>query len=86
MFEKEEDAYRAVQDVNGLFVCGKQLKVSFARPRDLGGKGCKLHVSKLPAHYTWDMVNNLFAQVFLKVLSCNSYLLNSLEILLNCAY
>jgi hypothetical protein len=63
MFEREEDATRAVQELNGFYIFGKQLKVSIARPRDGGGKGCKLHVSKLPAHFTWEMVNSLFAQV-----------------------
>mmetsp|Transcript_7219 Transcript_7219/g.7579 ORF Transcript_7219/g.7579 Transcript_7219/m.7579 type:complete len:538 (-) Transcript_7219:934-2547(-) len=62
MFEKEEDANKALNDVNGLSVCGKQLKVSVARPRNFGGKGCKLHISRLPSHYTWEMVNNLFSQ------------------------
>lgn len=65
MFEKEEDANKALNDVNGLSVCGKQLKVSVARPRNFGGKGCKLHISRLPSHYTWEMVNNLFSQVFI---------------------
>jgi RNA recognition motif-containing protein len=63
MFEHVEDAMRALQELNGFYIFGKQLKVSIARPRDGGSKGCKLHVSKLPVHYTWEMVHSLFSQV-----------------------
>ncbi len=78
MFENEEDAEKAVNELNGLSVCGKQIKVSVARPRDFGAKGCKLHVSRIPVDYTWDMVNSLFSQVDFIILSSHLHSLGKL--------
>jgi hypothetical protein len=63
MYENDSDALKAVHALNGFLISGKQLKVSFARPRDEEIKGCKLHVSKLPTFYSQEMVHELFAQV-----------------------
>ena len=63
LFADSEDATKALNTLNGFSIYGKQIKVSFARPRETLDKRSKLYVTRLPANFTWEMTHNLFSQV-----------------------
>merc|ERR1712241_1470679 len=49
-YQRQEDAAKAIQTLNGLRLQNKTIKVSFARPSSEAIKGANLYVSGLPKH------------------------------------
>ena len=62
-FVKEDDAFCAVQKMNGLSLGDKNLKVSLARLPSLEIRNCELVVSNLPKNYNEQDVVVLFQEV-----------------------
>lgn len=49
-YQRQEDAAKAIQTLNGLRLQNKTIKVSYARPSSEAIKGANLYVSGLPKH------------------------------------
>lgn len=64
-FLNEEDAFIAIERMNGFSIGHKVLKVSIARPPSLDIRNCKLYVTNLPKEYTEREVMALFNEVFI---------------------
>merc|ERR1719445_1248686 len=60
-YQRQEDASKAIQTLNGLRLQNKTIKVSFARPSSEAIKGANLYVSGLPKHMTQPDLERLFA-------------------------
>jgi RNA recognition motif-containing protein len=60
-FQNPNDAIVAMSELNGREICGKRIKVGFARP-GLDTVNCKLYVKRVPPSYGLDDVHKLFSQ------------------------
>ncbi|XP_008476189.1 sex-lethal homolog isoform X2 [Diaphorina citri] len=60
-YSKEEDAAKAIQQLNGLQVQNKKLKVSYARPSGDDIKETNLYVTNLPRTITEDQLEHMFS-------------------------
>lgn len=68
-FLKEDDAYFAIEKMNGLSLGHKNLKVSMARPPSTEIRNCKLYVTNLPKDYGERDVVLLFKE-FGEIIEC----------------
>ncbi|XP_020917782.1 ELAV-like protein 1-B [Exaiptasia diaphana] len=59
-YEKAEEAFKAVEEMNGARLQNKVLKVSFARPSSNEIKNANLYISGLPKHFKEEDVDGLF--------------------------
>lgn len=62
-FEKAEDAAKAIENLNGLPIKNKKLKVAFARLPGEESKNCNVYVQNLPVWVTKDKLQSYFEQV-----------------------
>lgn len=62
-FLKEDDAYFAIEKMNGCALGHKNLKVSMARPPSTEIRNCKLYITNLPKDYGERDVVLLFKDV-----------------------
>jgi len=60
-YQRQEDAAKAIQTLNGLRLQNKTIKVSFARPSSEAIKGANLYVSGLPKHMAQPDLERMFA-------------------------
>merc|ERR1712227_985240 len=60
-YQRQEDASKAIQTLNGLRLQNKTIKVSYARPSSEAIKGANLYVSGLPKHMTQPDLERLFS-------------------------
>merc|ERR1712106_997711 len=60
-YHRQEDAYKAIQTLNGLRLQNKTIKVSYARPSSEAIKGANLYVSGLPKHMAQPDLERLFS-------------------------
>eukprot|EP00604_Paraphysomonas_vestita_P003063 CAMPEP_0174817882 /NCGR_PEP_ID=MMETSP1107-20130205/436_1 /TAXON_ID=36770 /ORGANISM="Paraphysomonas vestita, Strain GFlagA" /LENGTH=284 /DNA_ID=CAMNT_0016028979 /DNA_START=135 /DNA_END=989 /DNA_ORIENTATION=- len=60
-FQNPNDALHAMSELNGRDICGKRIKVSFAR-RGIDTTNCKLYVKRVPPSYSLDDIHKLFSQ------------------------
>lgn len=60
-YQKEDDATRAIETLNGLQLMHKNIKVAYARPPTEDIRGSNLYVANLPRSMTQDELTNLFA-------------------------
>lgn len=67
-FRHEDDAARAVKEMNGRCIQNKQIKVSYARPSSELIKNTNLYVSGLPKYFTRADVESYFSK-FGKIIS-----------------
>jgi ELAV like protein 2/3/4 len=56
-----EDAERAINDLNGIKLENKMIKVSYARPSSDSIKGANLYISNLPKSWDVNHLNNYFS-------------------------
>ena len=61
-FQNPNDALYAMSELNGREICGKRIKVGFAR-RGIDTTNCKLYVKRVPQSYSLDDIQKLFSQV-----------------------
>lgn len=60
-YAKEDDAAKAISQLNGLQVQNKKLKVSYARPSGDDIKETNLYVTNLPRTITEDQLDSMFS-------------------------
>lgn len=60
-FLRPQDAEKAIQQLNGLEIFNKRIKVSFARPNGEDIKDTNLYITNLPRHYTDHDLEMLFS-------------------------
>ncbi|XP_065205616.1 sex-lethal homolog isoform X3 [Planococcus citri] len=61
-FARQEDATKAINQLNGLEVQNKRLKVSYARPSGEDIKDTNLYITNLPRTITEDQLEELFGK------------------------
>ncbi len=76
-FQNPTDAIRAMSELNGQEICGKRIKVGFAR-RGIDTANCKLYVKRVPPTYTVEDVHKLFSPVSVNGVCFLSFLLSNL--------
>lgn len=59
-FTRPEDAEKAIQQLNGLDIFNKRIKVSFARPNGEDLKDTNLYITNLPRHFNEHDLEMLF--------------------------
>jgi len=73
-YKREEDAMKAVQQLNGRTIQNKRIKVSFARPSSDIIKNTNLYVSGLPKSFVNDDIKKFFGQagkiISVRILTC----------------
>jgi RNA recognition motif-containing protein len=73
-YKKEEDAMKAVQQLNGRTIQNKRIKVSFARPSSDIIKNTNLYASGLPKSFVNDDIKKFFGQagkiISVRILTC----------------
>ncbi|GFR60092.1 ELAV 2-like protein [Elysia marginata] len=60
VYERAQDAQRAIETLSGLQLQNKRIKVAHARPSGDQIKGANLYVRNLPSHWTETELNKLF--------------------------
>jgi len=60
-YQKEEDATKAIETLNGLQLMHKNIKVAYARPPTEDIRGSNLYVANLPRSMTQEELTNLFS-------------------------
>lgn len=61
-FSRQEDATKAINQLNGLEVQNKRLKVSYARPSGDDIKDTNLYITNLPRTITEDQLEDMFGK------------------------
>ena len=61
-YQDEDDAERAINELNGKQVKHKRIKVALARPPGSNTKGSNVYVKNLPRHYSDEQVRDMFAE------------------------
>lgn len=59
----EDDALRAIEQMNHYSIENKTLKVSIARVASLDIRNCKLYITNIPLNYTESDVTAVFERV-----------------------